>query len=308
MKKVFMFSGQGSQYVGMAKELYDKYESAKKVFDQADEILGYSLTDIVFNDAVKLNDTLYTQVAMFTMYAAILEVLKENNITADYSMGLSLGEYGALLHNQVFDFETGLKILEKRGLYMFEACQTTSGKMSAILGLDADKLLTILDQVDGYVKIANYNTYGQLVISGEEKAVLEANELALEAGAKRAILLNTSGPFHTDLMKEASDKLASYLEGITLQEPKYSLLVNTTGDYYQGNMKEELVSQITSSVMFYQMVEKLIEDGVDTFVEIGPKTTLCSFVKKVNRKLNMTNVEDLASLEKTLTKLEEANE
>jgi len=300
-----MFSGQGAQYVGMGKELYDNYEEARKVFNQADSILGYSIKNIIFNDEEKLNDTLYTQVAMFTLYSAILEVLKSHNVNALYSIGLSLGEYGAFLHNEVFSFETGLKILEKRGQFMNEASENVSGKMSAILGLDADVLENHVKSVKGYVKIANYNTYGQLVISGEENAVLEVNKLALESGAKRAILLNTSGPFHTDLMEEASLKLKGYLDTVNLSEPKSKLLVNVTGDFYHGNVKECMVNQITSSVYFYQMIEKLIDEDVDTFIEIGPKKTLCSFVKKINRKLNIYNVEDIASLNKLLNFLKE---
>lgn len=304
MKKVLMFSGQGSQYVGMCQELYNAYDSVKEIFNQANEILGYSITNIIFEDEEKLNDTLYTQVAMFTMYAGILQVLKEENITAEYSVGLSLGEYGAMLHNEVFDFKTGLKLLQARGLYMFEASQKVSGKMSAILGMDAKDLLGIIDQVDGFVKIANYNTYGQLVISGENEAVLKVNELAIENGAKRAILLNTSGPFHTKLMNEAAIKLERYLQDVTFNDPVYKLLLNTTGDFYQKNIKNEMIDQITSSVMFYQMIENLLSDGVDTFIEVGPKKTLSSFVKKVNRKVNIMNIEDINSLQNTIQKLE----
>lgn len=306
MKKVFMFSGQGAQYLGMGKEFFDSSEKAKAIFLQADEILGYKLSNIIFEDEAKLNDTLYTQVAMFTLYAAILEVLKENNIEADYACGLSLGEYGAMYYNEVFDFETGLKLLEKRGQFMNEASSKISGKMSAILGIEADALLDIISSVNGYCKIANYNTYGQLVISGEEEAVLKVNELALEAGAKRAILLNTSGPFHTELMNEASTKLNDYLQDIELDAPSKKLLINTTGDFYNNeNIKEVMTTQITSSVMYYQMIEKLINEGVDTFIEIGPKKTLCGFVKKINRKLNILNVEDMNSLTKTISKLED---
>jgi len=305
VKTVFMFSGQGSQYVGMGKELYNNYEIVRNVFNKADNILGYSITNIMFNDEEKLNDTLYTQVAMFTFYQAILEVLKNHNIESSYSIGLSLGEYGALLHNNVYDFETGLKILEKRGLFMNEASKNVDGKMSAILGMDAAMLEKIINEVDGYVKIANYNTYGQLVISGDEKAVLETNRRAIENGAKRAILLNTNGPFHTALMIEASIKFEKYLKEVDLKEPQKKLLVNVTGDYYRGNLKNNMVNQIISSVYFYQMVEKLISSGVDTFIEIGPKKTLCSFVKKINRKLNIFNVEDMASLEKLQNFLKE---
>ena len=159
MSTVFMFSGQGSQYVGMGKELYENYEIAKKVFDEADSILGYSIKNIMFNNEEKLNDTLYTQVAMFTLYYAILEVLKSHNVNAEYSIGLSLGEYGALLHNEVYDFKTGLKILEKRGLFMYEAAKHVEGKMSAILALDATVLENIINSVNGFVKIANFNTF-----------------------------------------------------------------------------------------------------------------------------------------------------
>ncbi|KFZ27007.1 MAG: Malonyl CoA-acyl carrier protein transacylase [Candidatus Izimaplasma bacterium HR2] len=305
MKSVLMFSGQGSQYLGMGQDLYNNYDVAKKVFDNADQILGYSIKDIMFNNEEMLNDTLYTQVAMFTLYVAILEVLKEKGVESEYAVGLSLGEYGALYYNDVFDFETGLKILEKRGLFMNDAASKTSGLMSAILGMETDVLLDIIDSVDGYVKIANYNTYGQLVISGQEKAVLEVNEKALENGAKRAITLNTSGPFHTDLMMEASTKFSEYLSSVDLGVPSKKLLVNTTGDLYQGDLKNTMVSQITNSVMFYQMIEKLIDQGVTTFIEVGPKKTLCSFVKKINRKLDIYNVEDTLSLNKLLDFLKE---
>lgn len=305
MKSVFMFSGQGSQYVGMGQDLYNNYDVAKKIFDHADQILGYSIKDIMFNNEEKLNDTLYTQVAMFTLYVAILEVLKEEGVRSEYAVGLSLGEYGALFYNDVYDFETGLKILEKRGLFMSEAVLNTSGLMSAILGMETDILLDIIDSVEGYVKIANYNTYGQLVISGQEEAVLKVNQIALEKGAKRAIVLKTSGPFHTDLMSEASTKFSKYLSTIDLKVPSKKLLVNTTGDFYAGNLKNTMVSQITDSVMFYQMIEKLIDDGVTTFIEVGPKKTLCSFVKKINRKLDIYNVDDTLSLNKLLDFLKE---
>ena len=216
-----------------------------------------------------------------------------------------MGEYGAYLHNNVFDFETGLKIIEKRGLYMNQASINNPGSMSAILGMDTELLQTLIDQIDGYVKIANYNTYGQLVISGETKAVEALNKLALEHGAKRAIMLNTSGAFHTDLMKEASQKMESFLQDISLNEPDKNLLINVTGDYYSSNIKKVMVDQITNSVLFYQMIEKLIDKGIDTFIEIGPKTTLCSFVKKISRDITVMNVEHIHSLTSTLSKLEE---
>lgn len=301
---VFMFSGQGSQYAGMGKELYDSFPSARNIFEEANRILGYSISDVMFHNEEELNDTSNTQVAMFTLYAAILEVLKEHQIEAEYTCGLSLGEYGAMYYSGMFDFETGIKLLQKRGQFMMEASKVVDGKMSAIIGLDAKDLLDICEQVDGYVTIANYNTYGQLVISGSEEAVHQANELALEKGAKRAILLNTSGPFHSKLMDEARQKFEAYIQDLSFNEPNKTLLINTTGDYYQSNIKEVMAQQITSSVKFYQMIERCMEDGVTNFIEIGPKTVLSGFVKKVNRKLGIMNVEDMASLEKTMSKLE----
>ncbi len=304
MKLAFMFSGQGSQYIGMTKDLYEKYECVKEVFDQANEFLGFRLEKIMFEDEEKLNNTKYTQIAMFTMYQAIIKVLELNEINADYAFGLSLGEYGALLYNNVFDFKTGLEIIMKRSELMADAAQNNPGKMSAILGMEAKKLEDLLLDIDGYVKIANYNTYGQLVISGEENAIIKANQYLIENGAKRAIILNTSGAFHSNLMKSAEIGFAEYLKDKNFKEPQKKLLVNLTGDYYNSNIKEVMAKQITSSVRFYQMIEVALKDGVDTFIEIGPKKTLCSFVKKINRDVSILNVEDEASLQNTISRLE----
>ncbi len=305
MKIAFMFSGQGAQYPGMGKDLYDKYLYVKNIFEEANRILGYDIADIMFNNEEKLNETLYTQAAMFVLYQSVLKVLDEHEIRSDYSFGLSLGEYGAYLHNNVFDFETGLKIIQKRGEAMNEAAYTSPGKMSAILGMEADVLKELISKTHGYVKIANYNTYGQLVVSGEEKAIEELNALAKEAGAKRTITLNTSGAFHCDLMLQAALKFREDLKEFKLNRPDKNLLVNVTGDYFSGDISDTMVRQITSSVRLYQTIEKLIKDGIDTFIEIGPKTTLCGFVKKIDRDVLALNVENIQSLEKTLTALEE---
>lgn len=301
----FMFSGQGSQYVGMCEEFYNEYPSVKELFKAATDTLGYDVKEVLFSNEEKLNNTLYTQPLMFVMYASILKVFEEHNIVSTHTLGLSLGEYGALYDSGCFSFETGVQLLDKRGKYMAEACQKTTGKMSAILGMDAKDLNGILKEVNGKVSIANYNTYGQLVISGEEHAVLKANELALQKGAKRAIILNTSGPFHTDLMRYAKEQFGAYIDQVEIREPNKKLLLNTTGDFYKGDLKEHMKNQITNSVLFYQEIETLLHDTVEIFVEIGPKKTLSSFVKKINRKVNIMNVENLESLHKTIHRLEE---
>ena len=307
MNKAFMFSGQGSQYVGMCEELYNEFQSVRDIFDKASLILDYDVKEIMFHDEEKLNNTLYTQPLMYVMYASILDVLKEKGITSDYTLGLSLGEYGAYLDSNVYTFETGLKLIQKRAQFMAKTAESVEGLMSAILGMEASVLEEILDSLDEYVKIANYNTYGQLVISGQAQGVIKANELALGNGAKRAILLNTSGPFHTNIMLSARESLSAYLYEIRndIKEPSKPLLLNTTGDFFTENISENMELQVTNSVMFYQEIEKLLEKEVTTFIEIGPKKTLCSFVKKINRKATILNVEDLSSLQKTIQKLEE---
>ncbi|MBN2541083.1 MAG: ACP S-malonyltransferase [Bacilli bacterium] len=304
MRVAFMFSGQGAQYVGMGEQLYESYGSVRDIFEHAKHVLGYDIKHILFQDEQKLNDTKYTQVAMFVLYASILEVLREHGIDADYSFGLSLGEYGAYLHNQVFSFETGLRIIQSRGEFMNLAASKNPGKMSAIMGMDVDTLEHLVNQVPGTVKIANYNTYGQLVISGDVDAVDALNQLAKDQGAKRVIPLNTSGAFHSPLMSQAADDFEHFLDGIDLSEPRRNLVVNFTGDYYKENLKEIMALQITSSVRFIQSVERLIADGVDTFIEIGPKKTLSGFVRKINKDVTIGNVEDLESLQATLSILE----
>jgi len=305
MKIALMFSGQGSQYVGMGKDLVERYGVCQEIYERAEAITAYPIRHISFEDEEGLNDTKYTQVCMYTMYGAILGLLNEKGIVSSHSMGLSLGEYGAYLHQGVFDFDSGLKIVMKRSELMAQAAKEHPGSMAAIIGLDVSILEDMINNIDGYVTIANYNAPNQLVISGETTAVLDLSETIRHQHHKRVIPLKTSGAFHSELMAQASEDFKAFLEDIDLSEPKYNLYLNTLGGPYISNVKRHMSLQIKASVRFYQMVEQMIADGVDTFIEIGPKKTLSQLVRKINRDVTCFNIEDNESLEKTLLFLEE---
>jgi [acyl-carrier-protein] S-malonyltransferase len=307
MKLAYIFSGQGSQYEGMGLDLVKNYPCAKEVYLMAEAFSDYPIQEISFSDGLRLNQTKYTQVCMFTMQAAILAILKKNHIHASYSMGLSLGEYGAYLHQGVFDFKTGIEIVKKRAIFMEEAVCEKPGKMAAIIGMDENTLEGIIKKENNYVTIANYNTPKQLVISGEEEAVVSVSEIIKSTFKKRAIPLNTFGAFHSKLMLKAKDGFQSFLKSKKVNQPNHNLYLNTTGSLYKSNIKEHMANQITESVRFYQMVEAMVSQGVDTFIEIGPKKTLSGLVKKINGSLKVMNIEDKESLKKVLEYLEESH-
>lgn len=303
MATAFIFSGQGAQSAGMGKELYDNFAVCKDVFDRADEALGFKISEICFGEDKRLNETEYTQPAILTMSVAVLRLMEEKGLKSDYCAGLSLGEYSALVAAGVLDFEEAVKLVKKRGRFMTEAVPVGVGAMSAVINLDADKIQEVLNSVDPErVFIANYNCPGQIAIAGYADAVEKAEPLLSDAGAKRVVRLNVSGPFHTPLLKPASDRLAEELKSITVSDFKVPVVSNLTAECYAGkdDVVPTLIKQVMSPVKWEQTVKMLIENGVDTFVEMGPGKTLTSFVKKVSRTVKAVNVEDIKTLDKAL--------
>ncbi|MGN0350856.1 MAG: ACP S-malonyltransferase [Roseburia sp.] len=293
-KRVFMFPGQGAQYIGMGKEFYDQFPVSKAAYDMASEITGLDIAALCFEENDKLNITEYTQICMLTTEVAIYAALKEQGIEPDYTAGLSLGEYGALVASGVISMKDAFAVVRKRGCYMQEAVPT-GGAMSAVLGLDVAEIEKICDATDGIVSIANYNCPGQIVITGEEKAVGVAGEACKEAGAKRVVPLKVSGPFHSEMLKGAGEKLGEALEEIEIQDFTIPYVANVTADYVteKEQVKPLLTEQVASSVRWQQTIERLIEDGADEFIEIGPGKTLSGFMKKINRDVKVANIDKM---------------
>lgn len=305
-KIAFIFPGQGAQYAGMGRDLYENIPVCREMIDLASQASGVSMPELLFEENDRLNVTEYTQIAMLAVSVAALKALEEKGIHADVAAGLSLGEYGALVAAGVLTAEDAFALVRKRGIFMQEAVPE-GGAMAAVLGSDAETIEQICRETEGQVSVANYNCPGQIVITGEESAVAAAGEALKAAGAKRVLPLKVSGPFHSPMLKKASEQLKEALADVELHEMKIPYLTNVTGDYVKdiSEVKELLETQVCASVRWQQSVEKMIADGVDTFVEIGPGRTLTGFLRKIDRSVKGYNVDKLEDLEKVAAELTE---
>ena len=306
-KTAFLFAGQGAQYLGMARDLYDQYNVVRATYDEASQVLGYDIRNLIDREEEKLNQTRYTQPAILTTSVAIYRLLQEKGIQAAIVAGLSLGEYSAMVAAGALEFTTAVALVAKRGALMEEAAPAGSGKMVAVLNADLATIETACQEASqlGIVSPANYNTPSQIVIGGEVEAVDKAVELLKEAGVKRLIPLNVSGPFHTALLKPASDKLSKVLATVEFTDFKLPLVGNTEATIMeQGRIKELLTRQVMEPVRFYDSIATMKKSGVTDFIEIGPGKVLSGFIKKIDKSMKIAQVEDITSLSVLLEKKE----
>lgn len=300
----FIYPGQGAQVCGMGQDFYEQTETGKKVFDLATEILGFSVPELCFEKNDRLDITEYTQAAMVTTSIVMTKVLEENGVKPDVTAGLSLGEYCALYAAGVMSEKDAIATVRQRGILMQEAVPVGQGAMAAVLAMDASAIEEVIADIDG-VQIANYNCPGQIVISGKKEAVETACEKLKEAGAKRTIMLNVSGPFHSKMLTGAGEKLGEVLASVEVHKPEIPYVANVTASYVTeaDEVKPLLTKQVSSSVRWQQSVETMLADGVDTFIEIGPGKTLAGFMRKIDRSAKVYNVEKLEDVQKVVEAL-----
>lgn len=303
-RTAFIFPGQGAQVCGMGKDFYEKTETGRQIYDRATELLGFSMPELCFEKNDRLDITEYTQAALVTTSIAMMKVLEEAGVRPDVTAGLSLGEYAALTAAGVMSTDDAITAVRQRGILMQQEVPAGIGSMAAILALDAQTIETVLSSMED-VWIANYNCPGQIVISGRKEAVEEACAKLKEAGAKRTVILNVSGPFHSKMLEGAGKKLGQVLDAIEIRKPAIPYAANVTAKYVTEAepIKRLLMEQVSSSVRWQQSVETMLKDGVDTFIEIGPGRTLAGFVKKISRDVKIWNVGTLEEIEKTVEAL-----
>ncbi|MEW6601519.1 MAG: ACP S-malonyltransferase [Nitrospirota bacterium] len=307
MKVAFVFPGQGSQYVGMGKDLYEKFDIVKDLYKEASDALGYDIAELSFNGPQEeLNKTFRTQPSLLTASYAAYSVLSSRGVTPAYVAGHSLGEYSAITASGVVSFRDAVVLTEKRGQFMQDAVPEGRGLMAAVLGLERDAIINVCNSVkSGYVAPANYNCPGQIVIAGEKEAVEEAMKLADDAGARKALSLAVSVPSHCRLMEPASKKLSALLETINLNAPLIPVVNNADAAFLDSadSIKESLVRQLNSPLLWEDSVRVMVEKGVEAFIEVGPKTVLNGLIKRIDRNVKLFNVEDTKGLEETLKAL-----
>lgn len=307
-KIAFIFPGQGSQYPGMGKEIAEAFPQSMEVFKEADRRLGYPLSTLCFEGPEEqLKITYHTQPALLTTSIAMLEAFKDNGITPDFVAGHSLGEYSALVAAEAISFSDAVWLVEKRGRYMADAVPPGEGTMAAVLGLPEENIDALCQEASqvGLVEPANYNCPGQLVVAGKTAGIKKVVEIAKNFGAKRAMELAVSGPFHSSLLEPASHRLREAMKEVTFQDPKVKVVANVSAREVTTaqEVQDALFTQVNNSVKWEQSVRYMLEQGVDTFVELGSGKVLSGLVKKIDSNVKILNIEDLASLEKTIAEL-----
>jgi len=305
-----IFPGQGAQYTGMGKELAESYREARDIFDLASERLGIDMKKLCFEgDEEELKKTENTQPSILTASIAMLEVLKLRGIEPEVTAGLSLGEYSALVASKAISFVDAVALVKKRGKYMQEAVPAGEGTMAAVMGMARNSVMDCLKMASGYgvVEAANFNCPGQIVIAGHTKAVEMACSIMKDKGARRVIMLPVSAPFHSSLLRPAGEKLAAELENVKISDNKVPVISNVNAqvimDKYE--IKRCLIEQVSNSVLWEDSIKRMVDMGVDTFIEVGPGKTLSAFMKKIDKNLYVHNVEDIESLENTIVSIRE---
>lgn len=303
----FIFPGQGAQEPGMGKDFYENSASAREVFDQAESLLGLDMKKLCFEENDELNITEYTQIALLTACMAMERVVREQGVAPQVTAGLSLGEYCAIVSAGGMELSDAMRLVRKRGILMQEAVPAGQGSMAAVLGMDGPSIEKVLEDREG-VWIANYNCPGQIVITGYKTPVEETSKALQEAGAKRVLPLNVSGPFHSPLMQPAGEGLKEIFAGMKMSPLKIPYVTNVTAEYVDdiAQTEELLIRQVSSSVRWQQSVEKMIAAGVDTFVEIGPGRTLNGFLRKIDRQVKGYNIRTWEEMQKVCEELAQA--